>query len=267
MRVLTASPAERLVSLAALKTELGISGSAEDARLLRILDAVGFAFAAEVGYPLPRQRYRETLAGTGRQRLVLTPRPLDPESVTVELSGVATTDFQVEDERGSILVRSSGWPDTRRDCGPEDGEQSIAATFYAGWVLPEFVETFAEGQTAPEVGTFVRPTSRALSPLLFEVTVQDDFDAEPTWSLYSPGDEIECGDAVLVARTAFELPAELYEVAIVTAIDWRGGGLDIPTGIQAERHGGSEISYDFVGAREAKSILPAPARAVLARYV
>lgn len=269
LRVLTASPVQRLVSLEALKAELSISGSTEDARLRRILDSVGFAFAGELGYPLPRQRYQEGLAGNGRRRLILQVRPVDRDSVTLTISDVASTDFSVENAASSILFRSSGWPESRCGYSGEDGEETIQAQYKAGWVLPEYLNTWtASSTTAADATTkWIRPTSPVVSTLLYEVTTAGTLGAdEPTWPT-TAGETVVSGAATLTARDAAELPADIYEVALITAIAWRRGDIDAPYLVQSERRGGVEISYDFVGAREVASLLTAPARSVLARYL
>lgn len=271
VRVLTASPAERLVSLAALKAELGITDSASDAKLLRVSNAVARAFAGELGRPLPRQRYEESLPGSGRRRLLLSRRPVDPDSVAVVLNDtaldVALDEFSIEDAREGLLFSGTGWPACFAAPG-EDAEPNVVVTYSAGWVLPEFLSEWAASSSsiASSTSKWVRPTSPTLSPLLFEVTVAGNTGGtEPTWPT-TAGTEVTDGAATLVGRDVAELPADLYEVALITAQQWFEGALDVRAGVQSESAEGFAIAYDFVGARDAQNQLPPFARHVIASY-
>ena len=267
LKVLTSAPYQRLVSLSAMKAELGETGSSNDARILRLLDSTARAFAGYLGWPLARQRYTETFSGNGRRRLLLSARPVDGDSVTVTVDDVAVDadSFSIEDRAQGVIYRSTGW--LSRSCIPsEEGEALIAATYKGGWVLTEQLSAWA-ASTALTAGSWLRPLATQGNPYLLEVTTAGTTasGSEPTWSA-TPGATTTSGSAVLTTRDAQELPGDLYEVAIVTASQWYNGALDKATGVQYEKADGFELGYDFVGLREAASSLPPFARSVLDSY-
>lgn len=270
LRLIAPSPVTRLVSVSAFKTERGESGSANDARYGRILDAVSRAFAQELGWPLPRQRYTETLSGPGRRRLLLSARPVDRNSLTVtvdELALTLDTDYTVEDAAQGILYRSAGWP---IPCGGpgEAGEELISVTYKAGWILPAQISDFSTTvATAFSLGSWLRPAASQLSTLLMECTTAGTTaaGAEPTWPT-TAGNTQTSGTATFTARDASELPGEIYEVALVTASQWADGALDLQAGIESESADGFRIAYDTQAARDGASPLPVFARSVLESY-
>lgn len=266
LRLLTPSLVTRLVSVSAFKTETGISVSTYDARIARILDATSRAFAEFLGWPLPRQRYTETTSGHGRQRLILSARPVDRDSVTVALDELALTldtDFTVEDAAQGVLHRRAGW--LTASCRPgERGEEIIAATYKAGWILPAQIADFTA--TAMTAGSWIRPAAGQVNPLLMEVTTAGTASgSEPTWPTTS-GTTATSGTVTFTARDARELPGDIYEVALVTARQWYDGALDLPTGIESESADGFRISYDTQANRDGASPLPVFARSVLESY-
>lgn len=267
LRLLTPSPVTRLVSLAEFKTELGESGSTNDARYTRTLNAVSRAFAEYLGWPLPRQRYVETASGTGRLRLILSARPVDGDSVTLTVDdiAIAADDFTVEDAAQGVLYKASGWAPA--SCRPgEAAEANIAATYKAGWVLPAQIVDYADA-LALAAGTWLRPAGSQTNPYLLEVTTAGTTSGatEPTWDL-TPGDTTAAGTAVLTTRDARELPPDIYEVALITAKQWANGGLDAQTGIQYLKADSFEVGFDFVGLRDLNSPLPPFAKSVLDGY-
>ena len=120
LRVLTPAPVARLVSLEALKASIGTTDRT-DAELEALLKGVARAYANFLGWPLPRQGYEETASGNGRARLLLAARPLDRDSLAVELAGTAITDFSIEDADHGVLYRRCAWPTCRERVG-EEGE-------------------------------------------------------------------------------------------------------------------------------------------------
>lgn len=266
LRLLTPSPVTRLASVSAFKTEAGITSSTDDARIARILDAASRAFAEFLGWPLPRQRYTETFSGHGRQRLILSARPVDRDSLTAAVDTLTLTldtDFTVEDAAQGVLHRRAGW--LIPSCHPnERGEELIAITYRAGWVLPAQVADFTAA--AITAGNWIRPAASQGNPLLMEVTTAGTASgSEPTWPT-TAGSTTTSGTATFTARDARELPGDIYEVFLVTASQWFDGALDRQTGIQYEKADGFELGHDFVGLREVQSPLPPFAQSVLESY-
>lgn len=266
LRLLTPSPVTRLASVSAFKTEAGITSSTNDARIARILDAASRSFAEFLGWPLPRQRYTETFSGHGRQRLILSARPVDRDSVTAAVDTLTLTldtDFTVEDAAQGVLHRSAGW---LIPCGypGERGEELIAITYRAGWVLPAQVADFSA--TAMAAGSWIRPAASQVNPLLMEVTTAGTASgSEPTWPT-TAGSTATSGTVTFTARDARELPGDIYEVFLVTARQWFDGALELPTGIESESADGFRITYDTQANREGASPLPVFARSVLESY-
>lgn len=265
LRLLTPSLVTRLASVSAFKTEIGESSSTYDARIARILDAASRSFAEFLGWPLPRQRYTETFSGHGRQRLILSARPVDGDSVTVTIDDVAlaTTAFTVEAAAQGVLYRSAAWG--IRSCrASEEGEEDIAVTYKAGWILPAQIADFTA--TVMTAGSWIRPAASQTSTLLMEVTTAGTASGtEPTWPT-TAGTTATSGTVTFTARDARELPGDIYEVFLVTARQWYDGALDRQTGIQYEKADGFEIGYDFVGLRDVASPLPPFAQSVLESY-
>lgn len=271
LRVLTRSSVSTLVALAALKTELGVSGTSLDAQLTRILSRVGDEFAQYIGWPLLRQQYLYTVAGNGRHRLLLPARPVDPGSVSIEIDEVALVladeEYAVEDGEQGILFRSLGWNISPAIAG-EDGEANVAVTFKAGWVASEVISawTALDATIANATTKWIRPSSPQLSPYLFEVTTAGTLGAtEPTWP--SAADTaVPSGTAVLTSRVAAELPPALYEAAMAEAISvYEGSRAAVPVGIASEREGSVELSYS-TSAAAASSPLSIASRSVLEAY-
>lgn len=267
LKVLTSAPYQRLVSLSAMKAELGETGSSNDARILRLLDSTARAFAGYLGWPLARQRYVETFSGNGRRRLLLSARPVDGDSVTVTVDDVAVDadSFSIEDRAQGVLYRSIGW--LTRSCIPsEEGEALIAATYKGGWVLTEQLAAWA-ASTALTAGAWLRPLATQGNPYLLEVTTAGTTasGSEPTWSA-TPGATTTSGSAILTTRDASELPGDLYEVAIATGRQWYEGALDLAAGIESESADGFRIAYDTQATRDGVHPLPPYARSVLDSY-
>lgn len=244
LRLLTASPTERLVATLTGRNYLGLGDSSQDATIQRILGAISGAFSRSLGYELPRQRWEEKVPGNGRARLILTPRPVDPDSVTVTVDDVAETDFVVENNR--TLYRTTLWPTAYRYPGQE-GQENVAATFKAGYVLAEYLSTWAalSATIASATTQWIRPSSPEKSPMLFEVTTAGTTGAtEPTWPT-TAGTTVTDGSAVLTARRVSALPSILEEACLATLASWweEGSPFDVPADIQSERQGPVELVY------------------------
>jgi hypothetical protein len=226
--VLTRAASSLLVPMATVKARLGITDTSEDAMLTELLEQVTGAFAAEVPrLALMRQRYRETIDGRGRTRLVLAKAPIDPDSVTLTIDGTAATDFSVEAADAGVLYREDGWDEGALGLPGEDSEQNISVTYHAGFIPPgsaagRGVWTAWAAAMTPVVGAWVKPTNPTASPLLMECTVAGTADAttEPAWPTVA-GTTVIDGTAEWTARSVHALPATVSGLAFLAVRDLR----------------------------------------------
>lgn len=210
IKVLDASSTKALIALQAVKDRMGITDSAQDALLTALIMAASDTVVSYLGRELARQRYEERLAGSGRTRLLLHRFPVDRDSVTITIDSVASTDFIVEDPETGVLYRSLFWAISEQALG-EEPEEQIVATYKAGYVPPDQIRTWATGQ-AYTVGQWARPTSPALSPLLFECTVAGSTSgSEPSWPT-TTGATVVSGAATFTARDAQEIHKHLEDL-------------------------------------------------------
>ena len=228
LTVLTAAPVTALVEVATCRSRLGLTSSS-DALLTELVDEMTSAIVSRIGRDVVRQRYRETLPETGRQRLLLRRRAVDPDSVTVTINGTAltSTEFSVEDAAQGVLFREAGWGAESAYVG-QDAEETIGVTYKAGRLVPEsstragVVTTWAAA-TAYVAGAWVRPASLAqASPLRFECTTAGTSHAstEPTWpTSTTTSPTVTDGTVVWTARQAEELPKALRSCAWLAVQD------------------------------------------------
>jgi len=211
LRVLTRSAYGSLVTLAAAKAQLGISGATEDAAVAALLERVRGLFEGELGRPLLRQRYLEALPVTSRHRVALSAFPVDAHQVTAEAYD-ETLEADAIDPAAGILYRNAGW--SGGTAGPEEAEPELEVTYHGGWLPPDAVQTWATGLTLA-AGAWLRPSSPALSPWLFEVTTAGASGAgpEPVWPT-TAGATVAVGTATATARDAVEVPAGVQAVAL-----------------------------------------------------
>lgn len=264
LTVLAAARSKNLCTLQQVKDRLSLSGSGEDAKLQTLLRAVSAAISAHFGRELARQRYLETVAGLGRRRILLSQLPVDPDSLTLTVNGLAVTDFTVEDALAGTLYRESGWPQAASH-DAEQPEENVAITYYGGWVSPDLLADWT-ADAIVTAGSWIRATSASPQPLLFEVTTAGQLGAtEPSWPA-DPGDTVASGTAVLTARDAYEVPLDIQEAALLTVIVWRSGAPAAAPNIASERFETNEITY-FAGTAGRDSALPRAAQALLGSYL
>lgn len=242
LRVLAPPGHTNLCTLQQVKDRLGLTGSSEDAKLSSLITAGSRAIATRFGRELARARYEYTAPGTRRLRLLLPVFPVDRDSVTVEIDEIADTDFTVEDAAQGILYREGGWW-TDKPSPTEDAEAAVAATFKAGWVLPDDLATWTAAGTVT-LGKWIQAPSTNPQPYLFEATVAGGLGAtEPTWPTTAGTSVAISGGATLTARDAVALPADLVEAAILLVSAWRSGAASVAPNVASERMTAQEITY------------------------
>lgn len=212
LSVLTRSTTQDLVALATVKTRLGITDTSKDALLAILITAASAAISGYLGRPLSREQYQEARPGDGERRLLLPRYPIDPDSVTATIDGDAVTDFVIRDKAIGLLYRGSSWTVST----DADAPDNVTVTWKAGYVLPDQISTWATG-AALTAGSWLRPTSPRLSPLLFEIAAGGTTSgSEPTWPTVTGGSAISLGGGVTVnPRDAIELPTRLADLAYV----------------------------------------------------
>lgn len=208
VEVLVRADVTKVVAVAEVKARLGITASTHDAVIGLIVDDLSSQIADYMGRPLAFQRYRETLIGDGETRLLLQRMPVEAGSISLTVDGTAYTDWTLED--GGILYREDGWS--------EDSEPNIVVTYWAGWLMPGVVSTWAADATKA-VGAWVRPSLPSLSPMLFQATVAGETDAtEPTWPT-TAAETVVDGTVTWSARAVEELPEVVRGVAYLAVKD------------------------------------------------
>lgn len=220
-QVLTRSAYASLVTLAAAKARLGVTGATEDAAIAALLEQVADLFAAELGRPLLRQRYLEALPVSDRYRVQLSTWPVDAYQLAAEVYGEAVEPDAI-DAAGGVLFRNAGWGGGAPEA--QAAAPELAVTYWGGWLPPDAVQAWGTGLTLA-AGAWLRPSSPALSPWLFEVTTagSSGSGAEPTWPT-TAGATVAVGTATATARDAVEVPAGVQAVALyVTGLLYAAG--------------------------------------------
>jgi hypothetical protein len=136
LTVTTPATSARLTTLARLKQELDISGSAHDVLLAAKLDEASSDIEAALGYRLARESVIETFWPVGGdmalEYLMLDRTPVASiDSVTRDAAAVDASLWRVDPDTGQIYaVDASGYP-----CGWLI-RQSLAIAYTGGWILP-----------------------------------------------------------------------------------------------------------------------------------
>ena len=268
----TAGPSSTsVVSLAAVKTELGITGTGSDTKLTRLIRAAGAAMAGPHG--LQRQPWRQTVTvqmpGYGGEYL---PLPLWPaESVTSVALGsttVTASSYSIAEPERAALYADDGWhmTETRSRArfaiaGDEELEYTLTGLL-GGWIMPAQITDWAAA-TAYVLGDWVR-SSDTSDLVRFELTTAGTSGAtEPTWDT-TAGNTTTDNTATWTARAAREMPYDLAEAGMITVLDWFAGGLEIPSGVISERFESAGVTYGQINGNAAG--IPSHAQAMIKAY-
>jgi len=263
---------KRVIDLALVKTELGISDSSSDTKLTRLIDAAAAAFAGAGGLQREpwRRTVKETMVGRGGEFMFITNWPVESvTSITEAGTTVTASDYTVEGWRRDRIYRDNGW--ARDGMGgyshftPTGNEEhDTIATYVGGWVMPEDMGDWAAA-TAYTTSDFVRASDQS-DLFLYQCTTAGTSDAaEPTWPTTNEG-TVADNTVTWTARKASEFPQDLKEAAIITVIDWFRGGLQIPSGVASERFESMEIRYDTGAAAGMAAGIPRHAEAIVRQY-
>jgi len=272
--VVTGPASRTVVPLATVKSQLGISGAADDARLSALIQVAAVVIAGEAG--LKREPWRQTVLirtpGFGGTMLPLPVWPIESVSSVTEGTGdsptaVDATTYAVRGRAREILYRSSGWSRSLVAAFAGNGAAGLLPLTYnvtctAGYVMPDQVGDWATG-VEYAAGAFARP-SASTNRLLYECTTGGTSGgAEPAWPA-TAGETVTDGTVVWTAREATEWPKALEEAAYLCVSQWWLGGLEVPVGVTEERWGPMAVRYS-AGVRGAPALaIPSAAKALLA---
>jgi len=145
LTVTTSSTSDGMTTVDALKTHLGITTTDADDQLADAIIAASDAVATYIGYPPLRQFYRETLAGFGSNRLMVSRTPV--VSITAMYYGttgllVDPASYVIDDDVAGFIVRDLGFPwsagvewDLDSHVAPRSERKVFIVDYDAGWVM------------------------------------------------------------------------------------------------------------------------------------
>ncbi len=273
------SPAtsRRVAHLEAVKRDLGITDTSEDAAILQAIDVVSGEFARLMGREPWLQSYRLRLPGDGGTFLRLPVWPL--VRVTQVRAGVEDSrvvdaaDYEIASsshagERRDQLYKRRGWVRTparrrtRRSSDTRELYYEIACE--AGWAMP--IDRWLP-ETAVRPGEYARGGSDP--SLRFQATAvaagARTGGSEPAWPT-TAGDSVVDGDVTWTARRALEMPWNLWAAA-VWAVKELYRKADLITaqtpGVKSLAGGGMRIEWSGDGG---DSLLPTRCRTIVEAY-
>ena len=155
--VTTTSTQELLSTVGDLKIQLELNDSSKDALLTGLLHSASERIQKEIGRPVLKQSYTETIRTFGQIDMLVSRRPiLEVFSIWRGSSSggaLSSDEFSIEDAEGGIIYGPSGWAwdagfSQFLDASPIRGMErpSYTVTYDAGWVYPG---TTDEGRTLP----------------------------------------------------------------------------------------------------------------------
>lgn len=151
LTVSTVAPTLRLTTRSAVKTELGITASTDDALFDTLIDQASSAIVAYCGRPFARESYTETLPGFGSINLQLARTPVVSVSSVSDQDGNVITDSAIGDADRGWLYRRLGWAWSAQAYGglgaggafldlgtplANQEEPHYSVAYVAGYILP-----------------------------------------------------------------------------------------------------------------------------------
>lgn len=243
IQVTTPAASHALLTVAAMKPRLGIADAdtSSDSQIEELIEAISAAAVEHFGLPLVYQGYRVTMAGSGRQRLLLPRRPLDRAGLEVRLDDELLDDVEISNAQHGEIWREFGFP-----VGPtpvtELGADRYQIDCFAGHVPPAQLRIWSPNEELA-AGDWIAPTNPAVSSLYFRVVTGGTTGAdEPDWPT-EPGDFAE-GALEYVATAVPRVPQTIIRGAIFAVVSWyrleRGAAL---AGVKRDRMGPHDIEY------------------------
>lgn len=137
LAVLVPATSSRLTTLDAVKRELAIAGTSEDARLLAYIDQASAVIADYLGRPLGQETVRETLRLSASSEVIMLSRwpVVSVSSVIEDGATLAAADYEIDRSFAYRLFddERASWPAVK-----------IAITYVAGYDLPGSVPAAIE---------------------------------------------------------------------------------------------------------------------------
>lgn len=244
VRVLTPCSTSSLISLAQVKLYLKITNTDSDTLLTSLISAASSSMISYLSIHPGRQQYQETGRGGDQYRLYLSRLPVEEGTLSVSISDVADTSWELEDPNTGILYRQGLWPYASL------GGENLSFTYYAGFLLPDQVSDWA-ANTAKSVGSWVRPTSSSL--YRYECTTAGTTGATiPTFSS-TIGGTVTDGTCIWTARQAQELPPFVSQWCFAEVLRLKQGTETAP-GVASWTAG--EISESYFATQTSMELAP-----------
>jgi hypothetical protein len=132
LSVLVPATSSRLTSLDAVKRELSISGTSDDARLLAYIDQASAVIADYLGRPLGRETVAETLRLSASSEVIMLSRwpVVSVTSIVEDGATLAAADYEIDRSFAYRLFddERARWPAVK-----------VVLTYVAGYDLPDGV--------------------------------------------------------------------------------------------------------------------------------
>jgi len=234
VRVLTPCPSSALISLSTVKLYLRLTSTDSDTLLTSLISAASSSMISYLSIHPGRQQYEETGRGGGQYRLYLSRLPVEEGTLTVSISDVADTDWELEDPSTGVLYRQGLWP------WASLGAENLSFTYYAGFLLPDQVSDWA-ALTAKTLGSWVRPTSSSL--YRYECTTAGTTGATIPTFLTTIGGTVTDGTCVWTTRAVQELPPFVSQWCFAEVLRLKQGTETAPGVASWEAEGVSESYF------------------------
>ena len=111
--ILTAPKSTQLTLLATVKTELGVSGSTDDALIGRLIDQAGSVAKAYANRPFFRAQFSEQLRSSRSTRMTLSRLPvLQLDAITYDGGAETVSEYVIENAESGFVYLSTGFSTT-----------------------------------------------------------------------------------------------------------------------------------------------------------
>lgn len=141
--VSAASTDTNLTQVATVKTELGTTGSSDDAFFAQLISEASDFIDSHTGRTLARQTYVETMGSNGGLKLMTSHTPLvSISSITDDGTSVSSTKYEIDSAEAGFIWKEDGWRSTQlsvhyiESFRLHEGKRDWSVTYAAGYVMP-----------------------------------------------------------------------------------------------------------------------------------